>query len=421
MKAPRLLGAAIALSAVLLSSCSSVAAPETSTSRGRETVILVSLDGFRWDYPELHDAPTIRALAGRGVRAEGLVPVFPTKTFPNHYSIVTGLYTESHGIVGNNMWDPEWKARFSLGQREEVENARWWEGEPIWVTAERQGVTAATYFWPGSEAPIGGVRPTYWKKFDDAVPGNDRIDEVLAWLDLEGDERPHLVTLYFSDVDSAGHRYGPEAPETGEAVKRVDGYLARLVRGLEARGLLDETHLILTSDHGMAAMDPERVIVLEDYISVDDVQIVDLSVIAMLVPREGKEDAVYSALRNAHPELTVVRREDVPDRLHYRDHRRITPLVGWSSPGWYIYPTHFQRDALKSRFSLGQHGFDNAARDMRGLFVAAGPRLRSGLRHGLFQSVDVYGLIAEILDLEPAPNDGDRNAATDLLISEVSR
>ena len=411
----RLVHVALLVAVALLGGCSGATAPDARVEPERETVILVSLDGFRWDYPELHEASTISALAKKGVRAGGLLPIFPTKTFPNHYSTVTGLYAENHGIVGNNMWDPEWNARFSLGRREEVENARWWEGEPIWVTAERQGVTAATYFWPGSEAPIGGVRPTYWKTFDDSVPGEERVDEVLSWLDLSGKKRPHLVTLYFSDVDSAGHRYGPEAPETRAAVQRVDGYLARLVEGLESRGLSERTHLILTSDHGMAAMDPERVIVLEDYISVDDVRIVDLSVVAMMVPNAGKENEVFDALQGAHPELTVVRREDVPDRLHYRDHKRITPLVGWSSSGWYIYATHEQRELRRSRFSLGMHGFDNADPDMQGLFVAVGPRLRAGLRPESVASVDVYGLIAEILELEPAPNDGNLEAARALL------
>jgi predicted AlkP superfamily pyrophosphatase or phosphodiesterase len=309
-----------------------------------------------------------------------------------------------------------WDARFSLGNRAEVQNGRWWEGEPIWVTAETQGRRTSAFFWPGSEAPIGGVRPTYWMEYDGSIPGEERVDRVLAWLELPPGERPAFVTLYFSDTDSLGHRFGPEAPETREAVKRVDGYLARLVAGLEARGLDDEVSLVLVSDHGMARMDPEKAIVLEDLVDLDDVRIVDLSgCIAMMVPDAGEEAEIYLRLKNAHPNLHVYRKHEVPERLHYRDHRRITPIVSWSDPGWTIYATHAEREARREGFSFGTHGFDPAEPDMQGLFVAWGPAFRSGLEIPPIENVHLYELMARVLDLDPAPNDGDPAVVTPLL------
>jgi predicted AlkP superfamily pyrophosphatase or phosphodiesterase len=382
----------------------------------------VALDGFRHDYPELHGAPTLLRLAREGVRSDGLVPVFPSKTFPSHYTIVTGLWPERHGIVGNNMWDPEWDARFSLGNRAAVQDARWWGGEPLWVTAQTQGRVAAALYWPGSEAPIRGVRPTHWRAYDGSLPGEARVDRALAWLDLPAPERPSLVTLYFSDTDEAGHEFGPEAAQTREAVRRLDGHLARLLSGLEARGIDDEVNLVVVADHGMARQDPEKTIVLEDFLDLDDVRIVDLSgCIAMMRPREGREARVLAALEGAHPHLHVYRKEDVPQRLHYRDHRRITPVVSWSDPGWTIYATAERREAGRRRFALGQHGFDPAERDMHGVFVARGPAFRARLRIPPIESVHLYELMARALGLAPAPNDGDPEVVRPLLAAPAAR
>ena len=199
------------------------------------TVILISIDGFRYDYLEKYKPKTLRRLAKKGVRAKWMIPSFPTKTFPNHYTIATGLLPENHGITTNNMYDPEFDAVFSLGKREEVQNPRWWGGEPIWVTAEKQGQKAGAFFFPGTEAPIGGKHPTFWKTYDGKIPNEQRVDTVLSWLDLPKKERPTIYTLYFSDVDDAGHRFSPDAKETKEAVRNVDKMIKRLVKGLKKR------------------------------------------------------------------------------------------------------------------------------------------------------------------------------------------
>ena len=377
------------------------------------TVLLISLDGFRWDYLERYDAPTLKRLAAEGVRARQMIPSFPTKTFPNHYTIVTGLYPEHHGIVSNTMYDPEMDASFSIGNREAQRDGRWWEGEPLWVTAEKQNQTSATYFWPGTEAEIQGVRPTYWGPYDGRVPGPERVDQVLAWLDLPQEERPTFVTLYFSTVDSRGHASAPVSDEVAAAVRTVDGHLARLVEGLKTRGLYDDVNIIVVSDHGMVETSPERVVLLDDYIALDDVHIVEYSPVLMLRPKAGRDDAVYEGLREA-PHLTVYRKEDLPDAFHYRAHHRIPPLLGIADEGWSISTRAFVRDNPNS-FRGATHGYDHRLPSMQALFVARGPAFIEGVVVEPFANVHLYSLMTHILGLEPAPNDGDLGAVQHLL------
>ncbi|MEM1093973.1 MAG: ectonucleotide pyrophosphatase/phosphodiesterase [Bacteroidota bacterium] len=367
-------------------------------------MLLVSIDGFHPSYLERFEVPTLSALAAGGVLSEGLIPVFPTKTFPNHYSLVTGLYAEEHGIVANSMYDPVFDARFTLGNREAVTNARWWEGEPIWVTAEKQGQRAGTYFWPGSEAAVGGVRPSYWEVYDGSVPGDDRVDQVLAWLDLPAAERPTFLTLYFSEVDDAGHDFGPDDPRTGTAVANVDRHLARLVQGLQARSLLSEVQLLIVSDHGMAPLFAERTIPIYEYIDMRDVQVVDRSPVLALRPEPGRADAVFEALDGAHPNLTMYRKGTLPERWHYNDHRRIHDLIGVADEGWTITTRPSFNGWVPSG---GTHGFDNALPSMRALFIAHGPAFKQGVTVAPFEAIHVYSLMAHLLDLEPAPNSGD--------------
>jgi predicted AlkP superfamily pyrophosphatase or phosphodiesterase len=382
-------------------------AAQAGAEAGRKTLVMISFDGFRWDYPELHGAPTLLRLAGEGVRAESLVPSFPSKTYPNHYTLATGLRPEHHGIVANTMWDEDWSATFSLADRAQVEDGRWWEGEPIWVTAERQGRIAAASFWPGSEAAIGGARPTFWARYDAAVPDSQRVDAALGWLDLPLERRPSLLLLYFAEPDSSGHRFGPGSPETGAAVARLDRLLAHFVAGLDARGLEAAVDLIVVSDHGMTEVAPERSIVLEDHLDLRRVRVLDPSTFALLIPEQGYLEQALAALRSAHPHLHAERREAMPERLHYRAHRRISPLVVWADPGWLVYATRADRDAARAASSVGAHGYDPESRDMHGLLVARGPSFRSHLRVPPVENVDVYELMCAVIGLAPARNDGD--------------
>ncbi|HUG11692.1 MAG TPA: ectonucleotide pyrophosphatase/phosphodiesterase, partial [Opitutaceae bacterium] len=286
-------------------------------------VLLISLDGYRWDYPELHPTPAIRAIIDRGVRAEGLVPCYPSYTFPNHYSIVTGLRPESHGIIGNNMFEPEWKAWFGIGSNPAAREGRWWSGEPIWLTATRQGRKSASYFWPGSEADIGGEYPTWWHHFDYSVPFENRLQELMRWLTLREPERPAVVTFYFEETDSAGHRFGPRDPRTGEAVALVDSMIGRIVDAIAAAGLEDEVNLVLVSDHGMTETAVERVFVLSEHLAPEDAQIDFTGSFAGIRPTALDADAILARLRDASPHIKAYRKDEIPERLHYRNNPRI--------------------------------------------------------------------------------------------------
>jgi predicted AlkP superfamily pyrophosphatase or phosphodiesterase len=293
----------------------------------------------------------------------------------------------------------------------------WWGGEPIWVTAERNHLRTATMFWPGSEAPIEGIRPTFWKPYDENLPGNSRVDQVLAWLDLPADQRPTLLTLYLEDVDTAGHNAGPESKDVREAIQRVDAYLGRLMAGLERRGLTDRVNVVVVSDHGMTAVDDEHVIVVDDYLSGASVTISDVNPTLGVFPKNGTEDAVYQRLVHANPHLQVYRREETPARWHYRDHPRVPPIIGVADEGWQVLRRSTVSDikAGKIRGARGQHGYDPQLMSMRAIFVAEGPAFKRGLTVAPFENVNVYDALARVLNITPAPNDGDPSIARTLI------
>jgi predicted AlkP superfamily pyrophosphatase or phosphodiesterase len=379
-----------------------------SAGRAQEgpIVVLISFDGWRWDYMARAHVPNLQALASRGVRAEALVPSFPTKTFPNHYTIVTGLYPENHGIVSNVIADPDFPRRFTMSSPT-ARHARWWGGEPIWVTAARQNQRAATMFWPGSEARIAGVRPTYWRPFDDSVPNAARVRQVLQWLELPAAERPSLITLYFSEVDHAGHSHGPDSPRVLDAARRVDGALGQLVSGIQRLNLLDRTTLVVVSDHGMSRVATNQVIFLDDYLQLSTVDVIEWSPNLGLLPRSVTVDDVYRALKDKHPALAVYKRADIPSHLHYRRSFRIPPIIGLADEGWTI--TSRMRHRLRSVAprDRGAHGYDPRHKSMHGVFVAAGPRVRQGVVVPEFENVHIYNFLCELLALTPAKNDGD--------------
>jgi predicted AlkP superfamily pyrophosphatase or phosphodiesterase len=380
------------------------------------TLILVSFDGWRSDYVRRYSAPNLERLIKRGASAP-LVPSFPSKTFPNHYTLVTGLYPGHHGIVANSILDPPTGRRLTMSNRVEVQSALWWGGEPLWVAVERSGRAAAAVFWPGSEAPILGVRPRYWLPYDEEMPGEARVDRALELLDRPAAERPGFVMLYFSDVDTAGHRSGPRSQEVRDAVARVDGHLGRLISGLARRGTLERVDVVVVSDHGMAETMPDRVVVLDDGL-LEGMDVVDLNPTLGVFPRAGTEAQAYRALAGAHRRLRVFRREETPAHWRFREHPRVPPIVGVADEGWQVM-RRSTWETLGSRGLLrraGAHGYDpQRAKSMRGLFVAAGPSFRPGRALPAFENVNVYNALAAALGVEPAPNDGDPGVAMALL------
>ncbi len=245
---------------VLLSAC------QSPFNKPDPYVVMLSLDGFRWDYPDRFETPNLDRLAASGVKAEGLIPCFPTKTFPNHYSIVTGLHPDHHGIVQNSFYDPGTARYFSIRNRQTVGDGSFYEGEPIWVTAEKQGIRTASYFWVGSEAPYAGMHPSIWKEYDEDVPFEARIDSVIAWLKLPEPKRPGLITFYMHEPDSRGHRLGPDNPELGEMIAYLDSLVGVLVNKLADLDISQQINLIVTSDHGMGEVSPQRYIDLASYV-----------------------------------------------------------------------------------------------------------------------------------------------------------
>lgn len=369
------------------------------------TVILISLDGFRWDYLSKTDTPNLDILVENGVISESLIPVFPSNTFPNHLSIVTGCYPENHGILSNNMYDQEWDAEYYIGENSDpVKEGRWYDAEPIWVTAEKQGKLTGTYFWPGSEAEINGARPTYYGEYDGDISREDRVKKILEWIDLPKQSRPVFMTLYFSDVDSWGHNIGPDVIGINSIIEEIDESIGLLVSELNKREILDDINIIITSDHGMAGLSRDRVIFLDDYININDVRMVDWSPVAMILPEDDSIVSTYNALYDAHPQMSVFKKEDVPARLHFNNHRRIPPIICIAADGWSISDRNYF-DENPYSFTGGTHGYDPINKSMHGVFIASGPELKGGLTVESFSSIHIYEVIAHILDIDTPEND----------------
>ena len=384
------------------------------------TVILVSLDGFRYDYLHLYQPVNLNSLAASGVRARWMIPSFPSKTFPNHYTIATGLYPQDHGIVENSIYDPLFKAVFTLSDRQEVENGRWWLGEPIWVTAEKQGQKAAAMFYPGTEAEIGGTRPSFWKKYDKEVTNDARVDTILSWLDLPRAKRPTFLALYFSDPDDAGHEFGPIASETRKAVLNVDKEIGRLIMGLKAREIFRQINLIIVSDHGMASVRLNNAILLDKLFDTNLAsRIFWTREIVSIFPKAGKEEVIYQSLKRRLPaQARVYRRAEMPARFHYSQSPRIAPLLVLPAEGWILtnqkaFGELQAKGEMKN--SKGGHGYDNQLPSMRAIFIARGEAFKKGKIVAPFENIQVYNIMAKILRLKPAANDGNYRVAKSVL------
>ncbi|HTO03060.1 MAG TPA: alkaline phosphatase family protein, partial [Opitutus sp.] len=315
--------ATIAVLAILVGCASSTG--RRSASNATSPLVLISLDGFAAEYFALYpDAmPNLQRLRREGVAAQGLISVFPSNTFPSHYTLVTGLYPGQHGIINNEFFDPTNGKFFRYTQQSTVRDSSWWKGEPIWVTAIRQGKLAATSFWVGSEAAIGGVRPTYWKVFDAALPFETRLEEFVGWLKKPVEQRPALITFYLEETNGSGHRFGPHSPELVAAIKLVDSRVGELLQQCESLGLTP--NVVIVSDHGMTAVDPQRVSILEDFIDLSSVQIETEGSVVGLRPLDGHIDSLLDKV-NRIPHAKAYRAEDLPAALHWTENPRWSPV-----------------------------------------------------------------------------------------------
>jgi len=369
-------------------------------------VVLVSFDAFRWDYPELYNTPNLDKIAKRGVRAERLIPAFPTKTFPNHYTLATGLYPGNHGIVNNTFYAPDLDLMYRMGDRSAVENGDFYGGEPMWVTASKQGLVTGSFYWVGSEAPVKGIQPTYWKRFDDSVPFAARIDSVVKWLGYPAGERPRLINLYYEEPDGVAHKSGPVSEETGRIVQHVDSLIGVLTAKLGKLPFSRKINLIILSDHGMGAVSPNLYVNLGSIIPQDKIIMslggnptYNIDLVDEYIP-------TALADLNAVEGVTAWHRDSVPERLHYRDNIRIPDIVVVADSGWSI-----GMRPEGSSYRGGTHGYDNTNSDMHAIFYAAGPAFRKGYVSDELHNVDIYNVVMAILSLKPEPNDGDTTRA----------
>jgi len=377
----------------------------TSVRSEREApyVVMVSLDGFRWDYDSIYGTPVLDDIADKGVMAVRLIPSFPTKTFPNHYAIATGLYPDHNGIVNNSFYAPDLDLVYRIGDRAMVSNGAFYGGEPIWITARKAGLKTASFYWVGSEAPIMGIQPDFWKPFDEEVAFSDRVDTILTWLSLPELKRPHLVTLYFEEPDAVSHVYGPLSSETGAVVRSLDSLMGVLREGISKLPHAKKINLIVLSDHGMAEIDTSRYNYVFDTLPQTMVKrIYGGSPVWAIEPAEGKTDSVLYYI-NIQYGMKAYRREELPAHLHYGTHPRVPAVVLIADPGWVagLRPK-------PSGYNRGDHGYDWKFRDVHSIFYAEGPAFRKGFTVDTLYNVDVYNIISGILNLTPAPNDGNR-------------
>lgn len=369
-------------------------------SHEKPYVIVVSLDGFRWDYPDRGITPSLRDMEETGVRALSLQPSFPSKTFPNHYTIVTGLYPENHGIISNRFTDPFTNDEYALGDRDAVRDDRWYHGETIWATAEKQGIKTASFFWPGSETKLEYKHPSYFMSYDGSVSHDERIDGVINWLKLPEKDRPHLIFLYFSDTDTQGHRYGPDSKELNNAVRMLDDKVGLLRKKLSEINLSEKVNLIVLSDHGMTNVYPDKNIVI-DYLENSESVKCDNSgtLISVFAKKKEVRKAIFDRMKKNAKGYKVYLKQDVPEYLHYKSNPFIGDIIAIAEPGF-----TFQTSALKKddeNYIRGNHGFDNMGLDMHGIFLAAGPAFKKNFRIGTLLNIDIYPLICKILDILP--------------------
>ncbi len=366
----------------------------------RPYVVVLSLDGFRWDYQQKAATPHLDSITKYGVKAKGLQPIFPSSTFPNHYALSTGLYAENHGIVANSFYTPKLHKAYAMDDTKAVAEGGFYLGEPLWVTAESNRVKAATYFWVGSEAKIKGYRPSYYKKYAHTFPYAQRIDSVISWLDLPYQQRPHLVMWYLDAADGLGHTYGPDSPEVAQGITQLDSLLGVFLRKAEALSIADSINFVLVSDHGMSASSAEKTIYLNDYLKEDWVAtLYGANPYYLVHPAKKAKDSILAALQGVEG-LNVMTKENIPERFHFKNINRVPELFILADSSWSIYPRKGEKT------DKGVHGYDNTFRDMYGIFYACGPAFKQGYAAGDLRAIDLYSLLSHILELKPAETDG---------------
>ena len=376
-------------------------------------LFLVSIDALRCDYLGKYPATNLNRMAAEGVQAKKLIPVFPTMTFPNHHSIVTGWWPARHGVIHNNIYDPVMKETFAFN-KPELQGSQWWGGEPIWVTAIKQERRANVLFWPGTGATMAGHLPTEWKRYERDPSPNQIVDMGLAWLEQPIEKRPHFVMLYFHHVDSVGHKSGPDAPEMIDSVAQVDTAMGRLMDGIRRLKLEAVASVVVVSDHGMANISPQRTVALGDLVDLKTVQVDFSGALAGIRPLNGDTNALYRTLKEKENHFKVYNQENMPARYTFTNSPRIPPVIMVADEGWYL-SRRASGEPPTREMNKGTHGFDPDLDSMGATFVAWGPAFRRGAKIEAFENIHIYNLLCAAMGLKPAPNDGDNRLLKQVL------
>ncbi|MBN1142842.1 MAG: alkaline phosphatase family protein [Bacteroidales bacterium] len=381
---------------LILTGC--VSLNKTANCRN-DCLVVLSMDGFRGDYPDRFYTPNLDKMARRGVKAKALIPVFPSVTFPNHYTMATGLYPDHHGIVHNTFYDSTLNYTYKISDRKAVEDGRFYGGEPIWNTAEKQGITTGIFYWVGSEADIQQMHPTYWKKYDQQVNFEQRIDTVMKWLSFGKEKRPELIMFYFDEPDHSGHLYGPDSKETGRVVTYCDSLVGVFRHRIKEEKLARNINFIVISDHGMGALDNSRKVILNDKLNPIWIKRINGSnPVIMIEANEGCADSIVSSLRKLD-HISAWRKEEIPETLHYGTNARVNDIVVLADSSWAV-------TFSDQKISGGAHGYDPANSDMHAVFYACGPAFKRGKVIQAFEHIHLYSLFCKLLDIEPVKTDG---------------
>ncbi len=375
----------------------------TLKAQSKPYVILVSFDGFRWDYANRNITPNLDLVKSKGVTALSLRPTFPSKTFPNHLAIITGMYNDHHGIIANRFSNPFTKETYRLGDSVSVKDEKWYLGEAFWETAERQGIKTASFFWPGSELNDENRRPSYFKKYQHNKPYKERIDGVINWLKKPEKERPHFITLYFHDADSYGHAFGPNSPEINESIKRLDLLVGYLTEELSKISLIDSTNIIFVSDHGMTEIDLSKTVNIDQLLAGYKYTMQGEKPFALIEPAEENFDQVYELLKKNENHYKTYLKKDLPKYYHYSENPFISSIILVADLGWSLV-NESSLNSMKKNYSKGNHGYDNNDTDMHGIFIAQGPNFRNKYKTGTLWNIDIYPLLCRIFNIEPRAN-----------------
>ncbi|QOJ28359.1 MAG: alkaline phosphatase family protein [Ignavibacteriales bacterium] len=369
---------------------------------GKPYVLLISFDGFRWDYPQRGITPALDKMAAEGVSALSLRPIFPSKTFPNHYTIVTGMTAEKHGLLANSFENPFTGERYRLGDTNAVRSGKWYWGEAIWETLEKNNIATASYFWPGSEVREEGRHPSRFMKYEHEKPYIDRINGVFEWFNLPYEKRPKFVTLYFDRSDTKGHEYGPNSPEVNLAIRELDSLLGIVLAKRDVSPLRDSLNIIVVSDHGMAETAPERVYNVESLLPEIKCKFLDSGPVMLIAAEQKDIPAIMEILSAPGLPFRAYKKEDIPEYLGIKNHPYLRDILIVADMGWSLVSEATKNYSYVTRKG-GNHGYDHQHTDMHGIFFAQGPVFKKELKTGTLSNLDVYPLLCRIYGVEPSP------------------